>query len=81
VGPCTARNQHPDQFERDINDRFRELEHYPKIFISAKTHQRAIPFSKPPARFFKPQIAHWYEELNKFMQEVIDRTTAAGNSG
>ncbi len=69
-------------FERDINDRFRELEHYPKIFISAKTHQRVHTILETAREVFQNRkLRIGTNELNKFMQEVIDRTPPPATLG
>ncbi len=69
-------------YERDINEKFRELEHYPKIFISAKTHQRVHTILETAREVYqnrKRRIAT--NELNTFMQAIIERTPPPATLG
>jgi len=68
--------------ERDLKARFRELEHYPKIFISAKTHQRIHTVLETARQVYlnrKKRVNT--NELNKIMQAIIERTPPPATMG
>jgi len=63
------------EFQRDITDEFRELEHYPMLAISALTKQRInkiFEVAKEVRESRKKRITT--SELNAFFQKVIDKT-------
>lgn len=69
-------------FERDLADQFREIEHYPKLFISAKTHQRVHTILETARTVYQNRkMRIGTNDLNKFMQEVIDRTPPPATLG
>ncbi|MCK4448745.1 MAG: ribosome biogenesis GTPase Der, partial [Candidatus Marinimicrobia bacterium] len=62
------------EFQRDLIDAFRQLEHYPIIFISALTKQRihkVIETAKEVYLTRKQRIST--NKLNNFFQDVIDK--------
>ncbi|HPC35492.1 MAG TPA: ribosome biogenesis GTPase Der [Candidatus Marinimicrobia bacterium] len=69
-------------YQRNLIEQFRELEHYPILFVSAKTHQR-VPKILETARMVYENRKMRIEtnELNKFLQDVINRTPPPANLG
>ncbi|MDD5231359.1 MAG: ribosome biogenesis GTPase Der [Candidatus Marinimicrobia bacterium] len=69
-------------FERDMSERFRELEHYPKIFISAKTHQRVHTILETARSVYQNRKKRIdTNEINKAMQAVIEHTPPPATLG
>jgi len=63
------------EFQRDLIDDFKRLEHYPMIFISALTKQRIHKVIKTAKEVYlarKQRINT--NKLNRFFQDVIDKT-------
>lgn len=70
------------EFHKDMIDEFRELEHYPILAISALTKQRIfkiIETAKMVCVNRKMRVAT--NQLNKFFQEVIDKTPPPAMQG
>jgi len=69
-------------FKRNLIEQFRELEHYPIIFISAKTHQRVHKILETARMVYENRkMRIGTSELNQFLQDVIDRTPPPANLG
>ncbi len=63
------------EYEQAIIAKYGELEHYPFLFISAKTKQRIHTILATAQMVYRNrQRRISTNELNKFFQEVIDRT-------
>ena len=69
-------------FKHNLIEQFRELEHYPIIFISAKTHQRVHKILETARMVYENRkMRIGTSELNQFLQDVIDRTPPPANLG
>ena len=63
------------EFQREVCDKFKSLEHYPFLFVSALTKQRVqkiIDISREIYSFRKKRVSTG--RLNEYFQRVIDRT-------
>ncbi|MFH1212893.1 MAG: ribosome biogenesis GTPase Der [Candidatus Neomarinimicrobiota bacterium] len=69
-------------FQRDLVEDFKELEHYPVIFLSAKTHQRVHSVLEIARKvYLNRKLRISTNELNKSMQVVVDRTPPPATLG